>query len=133
MFFCYTDNVKAEDYSGSLVNVITPYAFIKQILEEGHKGIICTAGNSSTGIALLGFCSAYKIPLISITRNADDKKELEDLETDISGLEEKKLRLEDELASGVTDYNEIQRISDALKELSEELEEKTMRWLELQD
>ena len=71
------DNVNTEDYSGSLVNIITPYAFLKQIIEEGHKGIISTAGNSATGIAMLGICLAYNFPLISIVRTESDKKELE--------------------------------------------------------
>jgi len=67
------------DYSGSLVNTITPYAFLKQIMEEGHKGIISTAGNSATGIALLGFCLSYNFPLISIVRTGEGRKELEAL------------------------------------------------------
>jgi len=61
------------------------------------------------------------------------QRELEELETEIPVLEEKKLRLEDELASGLTDYNEIQKLSDELKALTEELEKKSMRWLEIQD
>lgn len=69
-------NTVAEDYSGSVVNVITPYAFLKQVTSEGHKGIISTAGNSATGIALLGFCLAYDFPLISVVRNENGKKEL---------------------------------------------------------
>ncbi|WP_299285021.1 zinc-binding dehydrogenase [uncultured Mucilaginibacter sp.] len=70
-------DINMEDYSGSLVNIITPYAFLKQILEEGHKGIICTAGNSATGIAMLGICIANNFPIISIARTEDAKKELE--------------------------------------------------------
>lgn len=68
-----------EEYSGSIVNTITPYAFLKQIINEGHKGIISTAGNSATGIALLGFCLAYDFPLISIVRNENGRKELQQL------------------------------------------------------
>lgn len=73
------DNVNLEEYSGSLVNSITPYAFLKQITEEGHKGVICTAGNSATGIAMLGICLAYNVPIISIVRNEKAKKSLEKL------------------------------------------------------
>jgi ATP-binding cassette subfamily F protein uup len=61
------------------------------------------------------------------------QRELEELEIEIPLLEEKKLRLQDELASGITDYNEIQRISDALKSLQEDLDKKSMRWLEIQE
>jgi NADPH:quinone reductase len=73
------ESVDPEDYSGSMVNIITPYAFLKQIIGEGHKGIISTAGNSATGIALLGFCLTYNFPLISIVRNEEGRKELEAL------------------------------------------------------
>lgn len=61
------------------------------------------------------------------------QRELEELEIDIPLLEERKLRLEDELASGVTDYNEIQRLSDELKKLNDDLDTKSTRWLEIQE
>ncbi len=67
------------EYAGSLVNIITPYAFLKQAIADGHKGIIATAGTSATGIAMLGICQAYHFPIISIVRTAADKKELEAL------------------------------------------------------
>ncbi len=73
------DSAYPEDYSGSMVNTITPYAFLKQVANEGHKGIISTAGNSATGIALLGFCLAYNFPLISIVRSDKGRKELKAL------------------------------------------------------
>jgi NADPH:quinone reductase-like Zn-dependent oxidoreductase len=33
------DHVDCRDYSGSLVNIITAYAFLRQIVDEGHRGI----------------------------------------------------------------------------------------------
>ncbi len=72
-------DVNMQDYAGTLVNTITPYAFLKQIIAEGHKGIITTAGTSATGIAMLGICHAYNFPLISIVRTEDGKKQLEEL------------------------------------------------------
>lgn len=74
------ENVTPEEYSGSLVNSITPYVFFKQITKEGHKGIICTAGTSATGRAMLGVCLANKVPIISIVRNEEAKKRLEKLD-----------------------------------------------------
>lgn len=74
------DNVSLEEYSGSLVNSITPYAFLKQISSEGHKGIICTAGTSATGLAMLGICLENNVPIISIVRSEKAKKQLEELE-----------------------------------------------------
>lgn len=73
------DNVNLEEYAGSLVNMITPYAFIKQVQKDGHKGIITTAGTSATGRAMLGLCNAFNIPHISIVRNEEGKKQLEEL------------------------------------------------------
>ncbi len=73
------DDVNMEDYSASLVNIITPYAFLKQVVEEGHKGIICTAGSSATGIAMLGICIANNFPILSMVRTQSAKKELEKL------------------------------------------------------
>ena len=73
------ENSDPEEYSGSMVNIITPLAFLNQIKSEGHNGIISTAGNSATGISLLGFCLAYNFPLISIVRNEEGRVELEKL------------------------------------------------------
>jgi NADPH2:quinone reductase len=72
-------DVNVAAYAGSLVNVITPYAFWQQIVSEGHQGIVCTAGTSATGMALLGVCLAYGIPLVSIVRTAAGKQTLEAL------------------------------------------------------
>src|SRR5690606_10002979 len=66
-----------ETYSGSLVNIITPYAFLKQAEQEGHKAVICTAGNSATGIVMLGLCLMRNFPIISIVRTENGKNELE--------------------------------------------------------
>jgi NADPH:quinone reductase len=73
------EKLDPETYSGSLVNIITPYSFLKQVQEEGHNGIICTAGNSATGIVMLGLCLLNNFPIISIVRTEKGKKELETL------------------------------------------------------
>jgi NADPH:quinone reductase-like Zn-dependent oxidoreductase len=73
------DDADESAYSGSLVNVITAYAFLKQIQSEGHRSIISTAGNSATGVDLIGICAYYKFPLISIVRNQSSKTDLEAL------------------------------------------------------
>ncbi len=59
--------------------------------------------------------------------------ELTELEKALPLLEEKKKVLEAKLAEGLTDYAEIQRLGDELKEVSNELDEKGMRWLEIQE
>ena len=56
------------EYSGSLVNNITGYVFLDQIIQAGHKGVVCTAGTSATGRSLLGVCQARNFPIISLVR-----------------------------------------------------------------
>jgi NADPH:quinone reductase len=70
------DDAVPQQYSGSVVNAITPYAFLQQVSAEGHKGILSTAGTSATGIAMLGICLAANFPLVSIVRNEAGRKEL---------------------------------------------------------
>ncbi len=61
------------------------------------------------------------------------QRELEDLETEIPKLETKKSELESLLSSGLTDYNEIQKLTDEIKLVSNSLDEKSTRWLEIQE
>ena len=68
------DNAKSEEFSGSLSNIITAYAFRMQSLAEGNTGIISTAGTSTTGIMMLGIAIALQFPLISIVRNEEGKR-----------------------------------------------------------
>jgi NADPH:quinone reductase len=72
-------SVNPKDYSGSLVNIIIPHSFIQQTQSEGHKGILSTAGNSATGIAMVGMSIAWQFPLISIARNQQSKQKLQAL------------------------------------------------------
>lgn len=62
-----------------------------------------------------------------------EKKELEQLEKDIAALEEEKKRLEEMLCSGTLSVAELTEISKRLPVLADELDEKTMRWLELSE
>ena len=64
-------SVSACDYSGSLVNVISAYAFLEQIAVEGHKGVIVTAGNSATGLAMAALARRRGVPAIFLTRSED--------------------------------------------------------------
>ncbi len=61
-----------------------------------------------------------------------EKHEMETLEKEIASLERNKADLETKL-SATTNYEELNGISAVLKTISEELDIKSMRWLELQD
>lgn len=62
-----------------------------------------------------------------------EKREMEQLETDIAALENEKCLLEKALCSGVLTVDELTDKSRRLPLLAQELEEKEMRWLELSE
>ena len=62
-----------------------------------------------------------------------ERQEFESLEKEIELLEQEKKEIEAALCGGTSDVEEITRLSKRLPELSEELDEKTMRWLELSE
>ena len=62
-----------------------------------------------------------------------EKKELEALEAEIPQLEEEKTDIETQLSSGTLSGEEITALSKRYEELSNLIDEKTMRWLELSE
>jgi ATP-binding cassette subfamily F protein uup len=60
-----------------------------------------------------------------------EKRELEQLEKDIERLENEKRELEEALCSGTLSVEDLTAKSKRLPQLSDELDEKSMRWLEL--
>lgn len=56
------------DYSGSLVNVATAYAFLEQAQAEGHRGILVTAGGSATARAVVELARLRGLESVVITR-----------------------------------------------------------------
>lgn len=66
----------AREYSGSLVNVMTAYAFLEEIVEAGHKGVIATAGSAATAHALATLARKSNLPAILLVRSEAAKDEL---------------------------------------------------------
>ena len=62
-----------------------------------------------------------------------EKKEFEQLEIDIEALEAEKAQIESALSSGNISVQEITDLSKRLPVLNDELDEKSMRWLELSE
>lgn len=62
-----------------------------------------------------------------------ERKEFEQLEKEIASLEEEKKAIEDSLCSGELSVDELTEKSKRLPLLNDELDEKTMRWLELSE
>ena len=62
-----------------------------------------------------------------------ERKEFEQLEKEIAVLEEEKKQIEEALCSGTLSVDELTEKSKRLPLLNDELDEKTMRWLELSE
>ena len=62
-----------------------------------------------------------------------EKREMEQLEKDIESLETEKKQIEEALCGGTTSVEEITTMSKRLPVLNDELDEKSMRWLELSE
>ncbi len=62
-----------------------------------------------------------------------EKREMEQLEKDIAALEEEQHQLEEALCSGTLSVDELTEKSKRLPLLKDELDEKSMRWLELSE
>ena len=62
-----------------------------------------------------------------------ERREFEQLEKEIAALEEEKKRIETALCSGTLSVEELTEKSKRLPELNDELDEKSMRWLELSE
>ena len=58
---------------------------------------------------------------------------MEQLEKDIAALEAEKTQIEEALCGGTTSVDEITAMSKRLPLLKDELDEKSMRWLELSE
>ena len=62
-----------------------------------------------------------------------EKREMEQLESDIAALEAEQKQIEEALCGGTTSVEEITSMSKRLPLLKDELDEKSMRWLELSE
>jgi len=62
-----------------------------------------------------------------------EKFEFEELEKEIPQLESRKLALEKQLSEGIADHQELQKVSSAHEQISNQLDEKGLRWLELSE
>ena len=62
-----------------------------------------------------------------------EKREFEQLEADIASLEAEQKLLEEQLCSGMLSIEQLTEKSKRLPQLKEELDEKSMRWLELSE
>ena len=62
-----------------------------------------------------------------------EKLEFENLEKDIARLEAEKAKLTESLSSGESDHNQLREWSERMQTIIHEIDEKSMRWLELSE
>jgi ATP-binding cassette subfamily F protein uup len=77
-------------------------------------------------------CTVYRVPCTP-KLSFKEKRELEMLEQTIPELEAEQSRLEVELSSGTLSPNDLQEKSLRISNIIEELDEKTLRWIELSE
>lgn len=70
-------------------------------------------------------------PKTKLTFN--EVREHKQLETYIAKLETEKTELEEKLNSGMSDYEELQKLSARISQIIDDLDEKTLRWMELEE
>ncbi len=62
-----------------------------------------------------------------------DKREFEELEKEIAALTKEREEVSDKLNGGTTDFEELQKLSNRIGEITELLDQKEIRWLELSE
>ena len=60
-----------------------------------------------------------------------EKQEYDRLQSEIEALEQKKTELTEKMNGGVTDHQELRKLAEEIKKLTDSIESKTNRWLEL--
>ncbi len=69
------EGTNAVEYSGSLVNLVTAYAFLEQVAGQGG-GVLATAGGSATGQALAVLARARGVPAVLLVRSEEERARL---------------------------------------------------------
>ena len=72
-------------------------------------------------------------PKVKTKLNFKEQKEYDSLIIDIEKLETEKSQLEEKLGAGDTSYDELQKISHRIGEVMSLMDDKTMRWMELEE
>jgi len=62
-----------------------------------------------------------------------EKQEYDKLQEDIESLEKQKETLTTAISSGSTDHQELQKLSQEIQNIADKIEQKTLRWLELDE
>ena len=102
---------------------------------NNHSKSYSTNSNSNENFNGNSINSSKQVEQVAIKSKVKvsfkDKQEYEKLEKEIAELEAEKLTLTAKLSNGITDYNEISKMSKRLEDIGNMVDDKSMRWLEL--
>ncbi len=122
--FAFEGDGEIKDFPGNY----TEYREWKQIQEENRTAATSPAEKKPAAITPR---PEKNKPVTRLSFKV--QHELSELEKEIPLLEERKKTLENELSGANDNYDQIREISEELKSLTEVLDNKTMRWLEIQE
>lgn len=135
----FKGNGVVKDFPGNY----TQYREFSKYEKEDAKGdsssakTVKTSANSNSNNSSTSHNSpptTHPSPLTTKRRlSFKEKREFEQLEKDIAALEQEKKQIEDALSSGAISVEQITTMSKRLPLLNDELDEKSMRWLELSE
>jgi ATP-binding cassette subfamily F protein uup len=122
------DHIFILDGYGKVQDIIGSYANYRLAMENMEKERKAENSNKEIGVEKEKTESKLKTKL-----SFKEKYEFDQLEKDIPLLEQKKKLLEQELANASSNHEQLLKLSQDLGKLNLELEEKSMRWLELSE
>lgn len=122
--FVFEGDGVVRDYPGNFTQYRLEEVFAKKLKEETEKAeqVAVTAPVAEQSAIAAGKKLSFK-----------EKRELEQLDMDIPKLEAEKSRLEQEMSTGVMEYEALQQAAERIQRINSELEEKELRWLELSE
>ena len=114
--------------NGRVKGFVGNYSDYKNIADQREKEVRLENQTHKQALKKPALDSAKQ----KIKRSYKEQKEFESLTTELHSLEIEKNELENSLQN-LTDYDEIRKISEQLKELNEMIDSKELRWLELDE
>lgn len=119
------DHVFVLDGHGNVKDIIGSYSKFRQTMDDMER-----QQKQKEAVEKVEVIKEEK-PKEKVKLSYKEKFEFDKLEKEIPHLEAEKKRLEDILNSGISDHAELLKASEDLGKVVAELDEKTLRWLEL--
>ena len=121
--FIFEGNGEIRDFNGTY----SAYRTEKELEEKQEKE------NKSVEKAATPQQKPAEKPKEKKKRSYNEQREYENLEKEIEALEKEKRELETALSQGNKDFEELQKLSNRVSEVINLIDEKTLRWMELDE